>query len=86
VRTANCLIGNAWHVARRGGPACAADPEINKLLQNPVGTANTPIITASDAEGAGALFRVSALDFANLPRTPEGNVDFAQDFFHRERS
>src|SRR4029077_9151548 len=33
---------------------------------------NTPIITGSDAEGAGALFRVSALDFANLPRTAEG--------------
>src|SRR6476619_226759 len=45
---------------------------------------NTPIITASDAEGAGALFRVSSLDLANLPRTPEGKVDFAQDFFGRE--
>ena len=45
---------------------------------------NTPIITASDAEGAGSLFRVSTLDFANLPRTPEGKVDFAQDFFGRE--
>ena len=45
---------------------------------------NTPIITAADAEGAGALFRVSSLDFANLPRTPEGKVDFAQDFFGRE--
>ena len=45
---------------------------------------NTPIITAADAEGAGALFRVSTLDLANLPRTPEGNVDFAQDFFGRE--
>src|SRR3989441_1535106 len=45
---------------------------------------NTPIITASDAEGAGALFRVSTLDLANLPRTPEGKVDFAQDFFGRE--
>ena len=45
---------------------------------------NTPIITASDAEGAGALFRVSTLDFANLPRTPDGKVDFAQDFFGRE--
>jgi asparaginyl-tRNA synthetase len=45
---------------------------------------NTPIITASDAEGAGALFRVSTLDFANLPRTPEGKIDFAQDFFGRE--
>src|SRR5436305_9027105 len=45
---------------------------------------NTPIITASDAEGAGALFRVSTLDFANLPRTPDGKVDFVQDFFGRE--
>src|ERR1700732_1775556 len=45
---------------------------------------NTPVITASDAEGAGALFRVSTLDLANLPRTPEGKVDFAQDFFGRE--
>src|SRR3981081_2105076 len=44
---------------------------------------NTPIITASDAEGAGSLFRVSTLDLANLPRTPQGIVDFAQDFFGR---
>jgi asparaginyl-tRNA synthetase len=45
---------------------------------------NTPIITASDAEGAGALFRVSTLDLANLPRTQDGKIDFAQDFFGRE--
>jgi asparaginyl-tRNA synthetase len=45
---------------------------------------NTPIITASDAEGAGALFRVSTLDLANPPRTPAGGIDFAQDFFGRE--
>ena len=45
---------------------------------------NTPIITASDAEGAGELFRVSTLDLMNLPRTPEGKVDYAQDFFGRE--
>jgi asparaginyl-tRNA synthetase len=45
---------------------------------------NTPIITASDAEGAGELFRVSTLDLANLPRTPEGKIDYAQDFFGRE--
>jgi asparaginyl-tRNA synthetase len=45
---------------------------------------NTPIITSSDAEGAGAMFRVSTLDFANLPRTPEGKIDFAKDFFGRE--
>jgi asparaginyl-tRNA synthetase len=45
---------------------------------------NTPIITASDAEGAGSLFRVSTLDLANPPRTPQGNVDFGKDFFGRE--
>ena len=45
---------------------------------------NTPIIIASDAEGAGALFPVSTLDLANLPRTPGGRVDCAQDFFGRE--
>lgn len=45
---------------------------------------NTPIITASDAEGAGQLFRVSTLDLANLPRDDQGSVDFKQDFFGRE--
>jgi asparaginyl-tRNA synthetase len=45
---------------------------------------NTPIITASDAEGAGAMFRVSTLDLAHLPRTKEGAVDFTKDFFGRE--
>ncbi len=45
---------------------------------------NTPIITASDAEGAGALFRVSTLDLVNPPRAPDGKVDFAQDFFGTE--
>jgi asparaginyl-tRNA synthetase len=45
---------------------------------------NTPIITAADAEGAGALFRVSTLDLLNLPHTPQGKVDFARDFFGRE--
>jgi asparaginyl-tRNA synthetase len=45
---------------------------------------HTPIITASDAEGAGQMFRVSTLDLANLPRTPDGKIDFAQDFFGRE--
>jgi asparaginyl-tRNA synthetase len=44
----------------------------------------TPIITASDAEGAGELFRVSTLDLANLPRTAQGKIDFGQDFFGRE--
>jgi len=45
---------------------------------------NTPIITSSDAEGAGALFRVSTLDLANLPRTEAGRIDYGKDFFGRE--
>jgi len=45
---------------------------------------HTPIITASDAEGAGAMFRVSTLDVANLPRTGDGKVDFSRDFFGKE--
>ena len=42
---------------------------------------NTPIITGSDCEGAGELFRVSTLDYNNLPRSDRGEVDFGQDFF-----
>lgn len=42
---------------------------------------NTPIITGSDCEGAGELFRVSTLDMTNLPRDAQGAVDYSQDFF-----
>ena len=45
---------------------------------------NTPIITGSDCEGAGELFRVSTLDLANPPRTADGAVDYSQDFFAGE--
>ena len=45
---------------------------------------NTPIITASDCEGAGELFRVSTLEMLNLPKTEKGDVDFQQDFFGSE--
>jgi asparaginyl-tRNA synthetase len=45
---------------------------------------NTPLITASDTEGAGDMFRVSTLDFANLPRDAKGAIDFRHDFFGRE--
>jgi asparaginyl-tRNA synthetase len=45
---------------------------------------STPIITTSDAEGAGQMFRVSTLDLANLPRGKEGEIDFSRDFFGKE--
>jgi asparaginyl-tRNA synthetase len=45
---------------------------------------HTPIITGSDAEGAGALFRVSVLDPKNPPLKPDGSVDFNEDFFGKE--
>jgi asparaginyl-tRNA synthetase len=45
---------------------------------------HTPIITASDCEGAGEMFRVSTLDALNPPKRPEGSVDFSKDFFGRE--
>lgn len=45
---------------------------------------NTPIITASDTEGAGELFTVSQLDLANIPRTDTNNVDFKEDFFGQQ--
>ncbi|MFN0012921.1 MAG: asparagine--tRNA ligase [Saprospiraceae bacterium] len=44
---------------------------------------NTPIITSSDAEGAGEMFRVTTLPLENMPRTEKGEIDFAQDFFKR---
>lgn len=42
---------------------------------------HTPIVTGSDCEGAGKMFRVTTLDIENPPRNPEKNVDFSQDFF-----
>ena len=47
---------------------------------------HTPIITASDCEGAGAMFQVTTLDMENPPRTDEGRVDYAQDFFGKQCS
>lgn len=45
---------------------------------------STPLITASDTEGAGEMFRVSTLDMENLPRNDQGKVDFSEDFFGKE--
>ncbi|MGB4947253.1 MAG: asparagine--tRNA ligase [Candidatus Competibacter denitrificans] len=63
---------------------CLAQAIHRFLHENGYFWVHTPIITASDCEGAGALFRVSTLDLVNPPRTPKGDIDFSQDFFGRE--
>lgn len=45
---------------------------------------STPVLTASDTEGAGEMFRVSTLDMLNIPKTESGEVDYSQDFFGKE--
>ena len=47
---------------------------------------HTPLITASDCEGAGQMFRVTTLDMENLPRNKKGGVDYTKDFFGKETS
>ncbi|SFR83516.1 asparagine--tRNA ligase [[Clostridium] aminophilum] len=47
---------------------------------------NTPLITGSDAEGAGEMFQVTTLDLNNVPKTEDGAVDFSQDFFNKKVS
>ena len=45
---------------------------------------HTPILTGSDCEGAGEMFKVTTLDFDNIPRTEDGKVDYKEDFFGKE--
>ena len=47
---------------------------------------NTPLITGSDCEGAGEMFRVTTLDMENLPKNEDGTVDYTKDFFNKETS
>jgi len=63
---------------------CLAQAVHRFFHQNGFNWISTPIVTTSDAEGAGQMFRVSTLDLANLPRNAAGEVDFSRDFFGRE--
>ncbi|QIB70270.1 asparagine--tRNA ligase [Aminipila butyrica] len=47
---------------------------------------HTPIVTGSDAEGAGEMFHITTLDLENLPKGEDGNIDYSQDFFGKETS
>ena len=63
---------------------CLAQASHRYFHENGYFWVNTPIITTSDAEGAGQMFRVSTLDMANLPMGKDGKVDFGRDFFGQE--
>lgn len=58
---------------------------IHKFLQeNNFVYVNTPIVTGSDAEGAGEMFSLTTLDLQNVPKTEDGNIDYSKDFFGKE--
>ncbi|TQV84426.1 asparagine--tRNA ligase [Aliikangiella coralliicola] len=63
---------------------CLAQAIHRFLYEKQFNWIHTPIITASDCEGAGEMFRVSTLDQTNLPLTDKGDVDYTQDFFGKE--
>jgi len=63
---------------------CLAQAAHRYFHENGYCWVNTPIITTSDAEGAGQMFRVSTLDLANLPYNAQNEVDFSRDFFGKE--
>ncbi len=63
---------------------CLAQATHRFFHENSFYWVHTPIVTTSDAEGAGEAFRISTLDLANPPRNEQGGIDFSQDFFGRE--
>jgi len=63
---------------------CLAQAVHRHLYSEGFNWIHTPVITASDCEGAGEMFRVSTLDMENLPRNEQGQIDYSQDFFGKE--
>ena len=63
---------------------CLAQATHRFFHENSFYWVHTPIITGSDCEGAGEMFRVSTLDLANVPKCDDGSVDFSKDFFGKE--
>ncbi len=73
---------NTFHAAFRVRSAAAY--AIHKFFQEQGFVyVNTPLITASDCEGAGEMFKVTTLDLDNIPKTEDGQIDFTQDFFEK---
>ncbi len=73
---------NTFHAAFRVRSAAAY--AIHKFFQEQGFVyVNTPLITASDCEGAGEMFKVTTLDLDNIPRTEDGQIDYTQDFFDK---
>lgn len=74
---------NTFHAAFRVRSAAAY--AIHKFFQEQGFVyVNTPLITASDCEGAGEMFKVTTLDLDNVPMTEDGKVDFSKDFFEKK--
>ncbi|MBR5307336.1 MAG: asparagine--tRNA ligase [Clostridia bacterium] len=73
---------NTFHAAFRVRSAAAY--AIHKFFQEQGFVyVNTPLITASDCEGAGEMFKVTTLDLDNIPKTEDGKIDYTQDFFEK---
>lgn len=66
--------------------SCAAQALHRFFAENDFVYAHTPLITASDCEGAGEMFRVTTLDMDNIPKNEDGAADFSQDFFGKPAS
>jgi len=86
IRSNSCatsLPASAYQYVRRGAAHPSRDGLAIHKFFNDRGFYywNSPLITASDCEGAGAMFQVTTLDLNNPPRTEDGRIDYSQDFF-----